>query len=582
MGRKQFILSCGLSLLIMLAISMIACPNYALAANQIELKQSSSNPCQISVSLSLEKEVSVASFQLTFQLTDTNQNIKDVTFTMDDKIKATKGVLEECEYEASTGTLHVYFVGTKELNDVKQGGVKLGTMTFLLKDTTADTKVTIGSLTTVLASLSHQSTRVVATDFGSFTLHTKSSSSPSRPSKPDDSDDDEDDSYGTGNPGVEDLEIEGYMKENKDLDQLAISLRVMSEDEDRVNQNIFALKENVVYAIDFKNGGKAIEDDVTIQLKLPLAFSTVKSNHATVSSKNKTLTWNLAGLERDEAGTIIVVIRYTSLGSSSTTYQKVTSVASISVNGRTKDRSGVVNQIVKDLDETVREEHNPYMRGDKAGTFRPDATLTRAEAAIVFARVFGISLNYDYTTRQPFSDVGELYSEAQRAISAMVYHGLMEGYTDGTFRPNQPITRGEFMTVLARQVEAEYGDGFEIKEEDELIKIYKAKTILFYTDEESSYDAHWAYIYVTLLARLNMTPATDSHRDLRLNDMITRAEVTQLVNYYLLRTPASTSSSTRSNFIDVSRTHKLYGDIIEATRESHLFEYNDELEEIAR
>ena len=65
------------------------------------------------------------------------------------------------------------------------------------------------------------------------------------------------------------------------------------------------------------------------------------------------------------------------------------------------------------------------------------------------------------------------------------------------------------------------------------------------------------------------------------NQPITRAEVAQLVNLYLLRAPADVDSKTKTGFTDVSRKHKLFADIVEATREAHTYYITDETTEEA-
>lgn len=379
-----------------------------------------------------------------------------------------------------------------------------------------------------------------------------------------------------------DLIIEPWMKENDELNCLAVSLRSEPYDvENRANKNIYALDEKVVYYVDYKNGGKDIEKDVKLQLTLPLAFSVVNADGATVSKSKKTFTWTFDRLEKGDCGTKVVVIRYTSLGSSTATYKTITPKATISVDGKQKDVSAVINLIVKDLDIEIKDTHYPYMYGDEdTGTFRPDATIKRGEGALVFTRIFGISTKYDENT-YAFPDLNETYLEARRAVMAATAYGIIEGYPDGTYKPNKPMTRGEFITILARQIEEEYGEGFEVKDEDQLIKVYKDRNRIYYISDNEYYDAHWSVSYATLLARLNMTPLSEDDTNLRVDDPITRAEVAQLVNFYLLRAPAKVTASTKTQFPDVSRRHELFADIVEATREAHNYSITDEAEEVA-
>ena len=392
-------------------------------------------------------------------------------------------------------------------------------------------------------------------------------SEPDEPNNPDESKDEFDE---------DELIIEPWMKENDELNCLAVSLRSEPYEGDRANKNIYALNEKVIYYVDYKNGGKDTEKTVTLELTLPLAFSVVDSDGAKVSKTKKTFTWTFDGMENEESGTKVVVVKYTSLGSSSATYKRITPEATINLGNTEKDISAVLNLVVKDFDIEIKDEHEPYMYGDRdTQNFRPDDTITRAEGALVLTRIFGISTMYDSNTYS-YPDLNETYLEARRAVMAATAYGIIEGYPDGTYRPNQPMTRAEFITILAKQIEEEYGEGFEVKDEESLIKVYKDRNRLYYISNTEYYNNHWSVAYATLLARLNMTSLTEDSTNLRIDDYITRAEVAQLVNFYLLRAPADVSSSTRVPFPDVSKKHKLFADIVEATREAHRYSITEE------
>jgi hypothetical protein len=150
------------------------------------------------------------------------------------------------------------------------------------------------------------------------------------------------------------------------------------------------------------------------------------------------------------------------------------------------------------------------------------------------------------------------------------------------YRPNKKMTRGEFISIIARQVEEEYGEGFVVKDEDDLIKIYKDKSGIYYVEDKEMYDAAWTAEYATLLCRLNMAPVSEKTTNLRLTDEITRAEVAQLCNLYLLRAPAKVTRSTTTKFPDVARNHKLFADIVEATRSSHEARFNEDVHDSRR
>jgi len=388
----------------------------------------------------------------------------------------------------------------------------------------------------------------------------------------DEDDDDDDDSSSSKN--YDELIVESWMKENKDLSKLAVSLRSESYDnEDNTNRNIYALNEQVKYYIDYKNGGKKTTKKITINLELPLAFKTMKVDGGTFYSQKRTITWNISGLDEDESGTKEVIIKYTSLAKKDDVCNKITPKVTIAQSGTKKDSSAVLNMIIKDVNFNLETSHEPYMFGDRnTGNFRPDDTITRAEAAQVFARVFLLDTSKDYYLYD-FPDLDETYEKARKAIKAVVAEGLLEGYPDGTFKPNKTISVGEFITVIARKLEKEEGSGFEVKDLDSLIKIYRDKSTVYYISNSQTYDSHWAVPYATLLARTNLIPVYEKSR-LILDDAITRAEVTELVNLYLFRVPVKSSSSITSEFPDVNSRHRLFGDIIEATRKSHTFKLN--------
>ena len=84
------------------------------------------------------------------------------------------------------------------------------------------------------------------------------------------------------------------------------------------------------------------------------------------------------------------------------------------------------------------------VKGDSHGKFNPNAPITRAEFAAIAAR-FDDKAN---TTAVDFSDIASHW--AKNEINAAANNGWINGYTDGTFRPNNKITRAEAMTLVNR------------------------------------------------------------------------------------------------------------------------------------
>ena len=88
--------------------------------------------------------------------------------------------------------------------------------------------------------------------------------------------------------------------------------------------------------------------------------------------------------------------------------------------------------------------HNAYIFGYPDGTVQPNGNVTRAEAAAMIARLEGLSL--DDTTKPAFVDTpGGWYNGV---INAVTKAGYMKGYPDGSFNPGGRITRAEFAQMI--------------------------------------------------------------------------------------------------------------------------------------
>ncbi len=95
-------------------------------------------------------------------------------------------------------------------------------------------------------------------------------------------------------------------------------------------------------------------------------------------------------------------------------------------------------------------DHFAYIVGYPDGTVRPTGNITRAEVATIFFRLLTEDARTaNMTQENPFSDVnkGDWYNCAISTLHAM---GIVNGYTDGTFNPDGFITRAEFAAIAAR------------------------------------------------------------------------------------------------------------------------------------
>ena len=161
-----------------------------------------------------------------------------------------------------------------------------------------------------------------------------------------------------------------------------------------------------------------------------------------------------------------------------------------------------------------RDDHVAYIMGYPDGTVQPKGEITRAEACTIFFRLLtDSSRDYYFSKTNDYTDVnaGDWFNNA---ISTLSNAGIVTGYNDSTFRPNQPITRGEMAKIIANFANLSKG----------------GKTF-------SDLSGHWSKTYVELAAG-NGWIAGYPDGSFRPDQKITRAETVTMINRVLERVPA--------------------------------------------
>ena len=208
------------------------------------------------------------------------------------------------------------------------------------------------------------------------------------------------------------------------------------------------------------------------------------------------------------------------------------------------------------------EDHYAYIKGYPNGSFKPNATITRAEAASIFYRLLTDSTRKTYsTTYNTFKDV-PAKAWYNTAVSTMAKLGIVNGGSDGYFRPSDPITRAEIAAMIARCDGNSYGSAYT---------------------NFSDVKGHWAASYIARAYELGWINGYGSTYEP--DKYITRAETVAILNRVLNRAPQTTSDllSGLNTFNDVSVTSWYYLDVEEAanshtyTRKTNDYEYWDKL-----
>ena len=158
------------------------------------------------------------------------------------------------------------------------------------------------------------------------------------------------------------------------------------------------------------------------------------------------------------------------------------------------------------------DDHIAYVYGYPDGTVRPNGTITRAEVTTIFYRLLTSARRDEiFTSENSFRDVNSSMWY-NKAVSSMAAGGYIQGYADGTFGANKPITRAEFVCLAAR---------------------FATKTTGFasYTDVDNG---HWAARSIAICASNGWVQGYEDGT-FRPDQPITRAEAMTIINRMLGR-----------------------------------------------
>ena len=176
-----------------------------------------------------------------------------------------------------------------------------------------------------------------------------------------------------------------------------------------------------------------------------------------------------------------------------------------------------VNGVLKAIEVLNKEIHFNYVIGYTDGTIRPSNDISRAEVATIFFRLLTDEAREQYTTTAgDFTDV-KAGMWCNRAIATLTNMGIIKGYTDGSFQPNKSITRAELATIIARFAKLDVN-----------------------TKTFSDINGHWAQKNIELAAGNGWINGYEDGT-FRPNNNITRAETFAMINRVLDRQTESVS-----------------------------------------
>ena len=260
------------------------------------------------------------------------------------------------------------------------------------------------------------------------------------------------------------------------------------------NWNVSKNNKNIVVYVNAKNQAGEVLDSKLTASQIPAVGSEPNSGYEASGSWDKTLSDGLV-INADTTFTFTYSKRSSSGGSSRPSTPTVTIPDDVPTGLNGKD-------------------HYAYIIGYGNNDVRPQNNITRAEVATIFFRLLtDETREANMTKSNSYNDVkdGDWFCCAVSTLSKM---GIIKGYEDGSFKPNDPISRAEFAAIAAR---------FDPDGD---------KTPATFFDVSS----HWAKDEISIAANHGWIKGYEDG-SFKPDQKITRAETMTLVNRVLNRLP---------------------------------------------
>lgn len=241
--------------------------------------------------------------------------------------------------------------------------------------------------------------------------------------------------------------------------------------------------------------------------------------------------WNISQIKEDEMGSISFKVRINSLEEAEIIETVRAAVTQIEGIKNEGYSKSNIEVLLYSGRYESEEVHSRYIQGYADGTFRPDNPITRAEAATIFAKALGLEISKNSQTI--YRDV-QSDNWAAGYIETVTNAGLFTGYGNGEFRPGDYITRAEMAAVIFKFLGCEDAEPIQ----------------KHFNDLEE----HWAQNCIESIYRFDIVKGYGDG-SYQPNRNITRAEAVVMINKMLLRRPIDDIEQKKQTFPDVAKTH---------------------------
>ena len=203
----------------------------------------------------------------------------------------------------------------------------------------------------------------------------------------------------------------------------------------------------VSLTVTYQNKSGGMLSNYQVYADIPAGMTVASAGGGTVSGQ--TITWSGTNLPAGTVGSYTITLTAPKLASKEQRAAVTARIGSThTLINPADDSSSIKLLLYSNLYDGA---HKRYILGYPDGTFGTSKNLTRAETAAVFARLLDLDVSAAST---PYSDIAEGFW-GTGYIAAVSQNGLMTGYVNGTFGADKAITRAEFATMVARYFQVE-------------------------------------------------------------------------------------------------------------------------------
>ena len=334
--------------------------------------------------------------------------------------------------------------------------------------------------------------------------------------------------------------------------------------------NYVAKDEEVTYYIDYYNGKEESAKNVVMKLTIPYNVDVLEINAngkiETQNASETSIIWNKSSIQSGEKCRMYVKARFLQ----NALLEKSNNISEqfyVTLNTKHDDKNEntYLRQLFIDKNSNKTATIQKYLSViDNTNSIRPDDKITRAELAKILVDTGIIKIKSGNTDYQKYKDAEEIPTYARDAVSALYSTGIIEGFADGEFKPNNPIVRDEFFKIVAKASNYISGGKLEVKE-----------SAFVYTDiiEDEDKTITNNKKYIMELIRQNVIRKADTRAD----EYTLRKEAVEVINALTFRGPYVEDIKVNVlKFADISKDSSYFYDIVGASN-TYTYSYTETL-----